>query len=325
MSKAKYPQAVVQYNNLDATRIEFGTPLKNKHGGKFVSVKYRDPADNAAKELVLVVPWLRTPFGVSRFVADNGDVNYNLLLTLDPKQPGADDLRRSLESLHSRMVDEAMSKPKDWCGKPNVIREVAETLCRPVSRPAMKDGEPALDKEGNEYPPNFSLKFPLEKNDTGIFDVEVYRSFKEDPIPVAEAEFDKYISKGAQVCGLVVCSGVWIAGNNSSMVFRASQLKFRAGRARLQSGLIKEVLPDSDDEDDNMDDLSNNADVSSTTAEGETREDTEEEVEEDEEDDEEEVEREPTPPPTPSKKTSVSRGRKRKAETEAPASPAAKR
>lgn len=334
MSNNKVSQAIVQYTEFDVSRVVFGKPLPNKHGGRFVSVKYRD-TDNTLKELVLVLPWLRTPFGVSSFKNekndknDNAEPSYSITLTLDPAQKGADKVREVLEDLHKAMVTEGETHMTEWFnGKVNKLSHV-EANCYELARPARSsDGK-------TEYPRNFSLKFPFAKNSTEEFDVELYRDFNEPQIKVTLKNYEEYITKGCQVRGLVICNGIWIT-SKCSMVFRASQLQFRQGRTKIPSGLIKSVLPDSDDENDPTasDDFDDDVETASTTAESEVKvkvepgagnaSDGDDSESDDDEQEEEEVERQPTPAAAAAKKP-VQRGRKRRADGEADSTPASKR
>lgn len=316
MTTPETPQAVVKYNEFDVSRVVFGTPLKNKHGGKYVSLKYRD-TDNVEKEMILVLPWLRAPFGVSAYTdkVSGKILSYSLPLTLDPKQEGAEDVQRTLESLYKAMVLEMKNNDEAWVNE-ELLDGQAEILCKKLLRSSK-------GKDGTKYPPNFSMKFPLEK-DSDYFDVKVYSSFKQPPVEVHKDECDKQISKGSQVRGLVICNGIWITNKNASMVFRASQLQYRQTRTKVPDGLIKSVLVDSDDEDEDENNMeteemvSNNVEVSSTTPEADTLETDEEE--EDNEEEEEEVERDLSPPP----KKTATRGRKRKVDTEHQNAPATK-
>lgn len=308
-------QAIIKYNELDTSRIVLGKPIKNKHGGKFVRVQYLDPRDNVPKELVIVFPYLRAPFGVKEWEAKEAgkDPSYSLSLTLDESQEHATEVHEMMKKLQDFLYTSAGENGGEWLNQDDLTPQTAKMLCNPL----IKVSKP---KDGVQYPPNLQMKFPPKRNregkDEDTFDVSVRMSLREAPEYPTKQNFSEKVPPGSRVRGLMSCSGIWLA-QKASLVFRAAQLQVLPGATRLQENAIESVF-DSDDEGEDL-----GAETVPYAGDSEDASGAGDNQVADSDDDTSESEEEQ--PPSPVAAAKPVRGRKRKADVAPAGGSAAKR
>uniref|UniRef100_A0A6C0C3U3 Uncharacterized protein n=1 Tax=viral metagenome TaxID=1070528 RepID=A0A6C0C3U3_9ZZZZ len=301
------------------SNVTYKAPLVNKRGGKSVMCQL-----NGAP-IVLQFPLMLT-WGINERVDEqSGRVSYDMALQFEKgKSSSIDKFESALQKFQDKILDDAVSKSKEWFGKSKLSREVAEAMMYPILKhPKKKDGSGEPDFERS---PTLKLKIPFWDNK---YNIELY-SMEGKPAYLPEDTARKMgidspqgvrcpvdlVPKASHVKGLLACTGVWMAGGRFGVTWKLVQACVRPPVRLVGSGQCH-IAEDSDDEE--MDDTLNkhdavvNNDNSSSYKEEEVLGPTfdESDQEEAEEEAEEEAgEQKETCPPSPKKKKRVVRRKK---------------
>ena len=230
-------QQITHHNNFDANNINFSDLRKNKMGGKVIYI-----SNEGRKKMLLQIPKMRAPFGLSEFVDQNsGRSSYSIDLSLD----GQDDLQTALRGLDSKVVSLIAANSKAWLGKAHTETVIRDVLYKPVV------------KEPNDPKYSPTIKLKILTNDKGEFIPEAYNNKREE-VKLSSLE------KGQSMKAIAHISQVWIIDNKCGVTMRLEQAFF------APTDKIKGFAFQDDDED------------MGEGAEAEEEEEEEEEVEYDE-------------------------------------------
>ena len=189
---------IITSNNFDSSNVSFSELRKNKMGGKVVYIS------NAAttKKLVMQLPKMRAPFGLSRFDDQNsGKSTFSLDLSLD----GREEFRAALEGLDDKIVKLVAANSKAWLGKVHSATVVRDVLYKPIVK---------LPQD-SKYAPTIKLKVMVDSN--GNFIPEAYDSKSK------KISFDA-LEKGQHMRAIVHVSQVWIIDNKCGVSLRLEQV-----------------------------------------------------------------------------------------------------
>jgi|TARA_B110000483_G_scaffold238417_1_gene314998 hypothetical protein len=307
--------SITKAKNFNATSVTYKEAVVNKRGGKSVQCQL-----NGAP-IVLQFPLMLT-WGINERVDEqSGRVSYDMALQFEPdKSSSIRKFLTNLENFQNKVLDDAVSKSKEWFGKSKLSREVAEAMMYPILKyPRKKDGSGDPDNERN---PTLKLKVPYWD---GTYSIELY-DLTGEPVFLPEATSKRMglevppqgtrgpvdvVPKASHVKGLLACTGVWMAGGRFGVTWKLVQACVRPPVRLVGSGKCH-IADDSDDEE--MEDSIKKYDAKEESVKektGPTFDDTdegEEDVsEEAEEDAVEEVEEETPPEPKKIKKKVVRR------------------
>lgn len=291
-----------------ASDIAYKPPVVNKRGGKNVQVQLN------GQPLVLQIPLMLTWGLNERVDEDTGRVSYDISLQFDPSAHSSiASFLEAMKELEEKVKNDAVENSKLWFGKSKMTRDVVDVLMYPILKyPKDKDsGE--LDYSRN---PTLKLKVPYWEDK---FNVELYdmdRKVLYTP-PRKGASNDEvltpmdHLPKGANIKGLIQCTGLWFAGGKWGMTWKLVQAMVRKPVRLVGSGSCQ-IADDSDDEELGEALNKKSPDVSSSQKVDDS--DSEEEEEDnagptfptDDDEDDNAVE-EPSPPPAPKKKKVVRR------------------
>ena len=300
---------ITKAKTFQPTQVAYKPPKVNTRGGKNVQCQLN------GHPIVLQFPLMLT-WGVNERVDEqSGRVSYDMALQFGKDSASVVKFQEALRQFQEKVLNDAVSKSREWFGKAKLSREVAEAMMYPILKyPKKKDGSGEPDYE--RYP-TLKLKVPYWD---GKFNVELYDLKKKalylPRIPGALGpQGDKtpvdVIPKASHVKGLLACTGVWMAGGRFGVTWKLMQAGVRPPVRIVGAGQCH-ILDDSDDEDV-VEQLKKNETSKDTTV----KSDEDENVgpsfgSSDDDEDEEEEEKPATPPPAPKKKKKVVRRKKKK-------------
>jgi len=305
---------ITKAKKFNASSVTYKPAKVNSRGGKNVSVQLK------GQPLVLQFPLMLT-WGVNERVDEqSGRKSYDLALQFGGTCSRAvDKMLANLKDFQEKVLNDSVSKSKEWFGKSKLSREVAEAMMYPILKyPKKKDGsgEPDYDRS-----PTLKLKIPYWEDK---FKVELY-NMKKEAIFLTNSTNDEsggrqrtpvdFIPKASHIKGLLACTGVWMAGGRFGVTWKLVQASVRppvrlvgAGQCHIQS--------DSDDDEAIQTLSKSESSPAEPVSSGPVADDSDSSSSDDEvveKQDPEPEEPDPEPDPQPKKKKKVVRRRKKKA------------
>jgi len=307
MPKPQYTKAKA----FKPSETTYKPPTVNKRGGKNVQVLLN------GQPLILQIPLMLT-WGVNERVDEqSGRVSYDLSLQFEKgKSQAVEKFRTAFEKFQSKILDDAVANSKAWFGKTTQSRPVLEALMYPILKfPKKKDDSGDTDYDRD---PTVKLKIPYWE---GKFNIELYDvQGKEMYIPPKTVDSVvpqgnktplDLVEKGAHLSGLIMCTGLWMAGGRFGVTWKLLQACV-APPVRLLGSRTCHIAYDSDDEqalarlDQKSTVEAQDVQEVEEVVAGPTFSDSEDEAEVEEE----EEDKPATPPPAPKKKKVVRRRKK---------------
>ena len=298
--------SITKAKQFNPSKVTYRAPLVNKRGGKSVQCQL-----NGAP-IVLQFPLMLT-WGVNERVDEqSGRVSYDMALQFEPdKSSSINKFMLALQAFQEKILDDSVTKSKDWFGKSKLSREVAEAMMYPILKyPKKKDGSGEPDHDRN---PTLKLKIPFWD---GKYNIELYdmsgkpayvpedtaRKMGIEPPQGARSPSD-IVPKASHVKGLLDSTVVSREDGHNGVTRKLVQSIVRRQDRQEDSGMCH-IADDSDDEE--MDANLNKYDATKDEGAGAYKEevtgptfdDSDDGDEEEEEEEEEVVEK----PPTPKKK-----------------------
>jgi len=305
--------SITKAKQFNPSKVTYRAPIVNKRGGKNVQCQLN------GSPIVLQFPLMLT-WGIDERVDEqSGRVSYDMALQFETgKSSSIEKFEAALKKFQDKILDDAVSKSKEWFGKSKLSREVAEAMMYPILKhPKKKDGSGEPDFERS---PTLKLKVPFwdGKYNIELYDMDGKAAYlPEDTArkmgietPQGARSPADLVPKASHVKGLLACTGVWMAGGRFGVTWKLVQACVRPPVRLVGSGLCH-IADDSDDDemDTNLKKYDASADDSVAPYQeeetiGPTFDDTDDDEDEVEEEEEEEK------PPTPKKKKKVVRRRK---------------
>ena len=138
---------VILSKNFNAENLMIGDMSKNKAGGNQVTLKYNDD-----KKIIMQIPELTTPFGLSEYTPDNGvgQVKYSIDFSFKGHTENAriQSFMNKMRAIDEKMISLAVENSPTWFGK-QMSKEVVEELYRPLVKES---------KQPEKYAPTIKLK-----------------------------------------------------------------------------------------------------------------------------------------------------------------------
>jgi hypothetical protein len=225
--------SVILYKNFDINSLSPSEVVKNKSGGNQVSLKY-----NEQKKIILQVPAMNAPFGLSEYVPDNksNPVKYSIDFSFrghedDPKICRYLNLMRNLDSY---MIDMGVEHSKTWFGK-EMSREVVGELYRPLVKES---------KQPEKYAPTIKMKIRT-RQDNNTLVVEAFNS-------VDRSSFDiNDFQSGTNGKCIVDFAPIWFVNKQFGLTLTILQLEVCEVP---QNKLVGFSFQDDDENDELIDD-----------------------------------------------------------------------
>ena len=237
--------------------VTYREAVVNKRGGKSVQCQL-----NGAP-IVLQYPLMLTWGANERVDENSGRVSYDMALQFEPgRSSSIKKFQDALQAFQDKVLDDAVSKSKEWFGKSKLSREVAEAMMYPILKhPKKKDGSGEPDYDRN---PTLKLKIPYWD---GKFAIELYdmdskptflpadtaKRLGMENTPQGQRTPLDLIPKASHIKGLLACTGVWMAGGRFGVTWKLVQAQVRPPVRLVGSGLCH--IADDSDDDEMMDNL----------------------------------------------------------------------
>lgn len=209
-------------SDFDASSVNFSKMRKNRNGGKAV---YLNTGSGAGKILVQL-PYLRAPFGLSSFTDENTKrTSYSLDLSFDSEN---EDLQKIFEDVDANVLETVSANSQEWLGKKYNITVMKEALYKPIVRPGKGD-----------YPATMKLKVMTDLK-TGEFVPLSYNSQREQ-VPLDTIE------KGQNMMAIIDINQIWFIDNKFGVSVRLQQVLLEPSK-RLAAFAFRGV--ENNEEDD---------------------------------------------------------------------------
>tara|TARA_A100001015_G_C15034932_1_gene735572 strand:+ start:765 stop:1544 length:780 start_codon:yes stop_codon:yes gene_type:complete len=201
---------VVLASTFKIENVSFKEPKKNAVGGQSVLLNYWNENTRKNGPLLLQTPKMRMPFGPDISTAENGGKRYSVNTSLAHTDSPNLNLKQFTEII--RVLDEftkkfAVDNSEMWFGKKQKI-EVIEEFYKSAEKKSKND----------KYPSTIKLKLPVKMVGTPdsqkpVPQFEIYDDSKNNINVVVEHDIDlSCLEKGADIIGLIQCTGVWFVG-----------------------------------------------------------------------------------------------------------------
>lgn len=216
--------SIIMYNRFNTVNITCSGIQKNKAGGNMVHLNY-----TGYKKIIVQVPFMSAPFGLSDFTPDGGQVKYSIDVSFSNKT-GDEKITRfltAMRSLDDFMVKLAVEHSQSWFGK-KMSQEVVENLYRPLVKES---------KDPEKYAPTMKIKI---RNTDEKFNVEAY--------DMERGAFNLHqLLPGSSVRCIIELAPVWFVNKQFGLSFNLLQIQ-----VDLPSKLPSYSFNDEEDEDDEI-------------------------------------------------------------------------
>jgi len=214
---------ITKISDLSVSDIKFSDVRKNSKGGKVVYLNHK-----AGGKLMLKLPALRAPFGLSTFTDEgSGKVtSTNLPLSVDNPAVSA-----RLDEINKAVLGFVFDHCEEIMGK-KMGRETLAEMFKAPFKPAAKEG----------YSPILNLKVITDPA-TGVVKTESYDASGTD-VPLDSLE------KGQTVTTLVELSQIWRTPAGFGATYRVHQVKFSAANKLPSRALVESEAEDEAEDDE---------------------------------------------------------------------------
>ncbi len=216
--------AVTKCFDVDVADVSFSSqPKILDNGGKMVWISYK------GSPLIVQLPKMKAPFGVSRWCDDKGNVEkYSLDLSFGGSDERVAQTLEILKKMDEKILQSGMENSMNWFKKKFSSTEVMEALYYPIVR------QPKDEK----YAP--TIKLPLAFAN-GEFKFTAYDNTKDhNKVDLLDVN-----TKGCDVTAIIQATGLWIAGGKFGCSWKVQQL-----RVAPRESLPAYAFVDDDDEVD---------------------------------------------------------------------------
>jgi len=217
---------LTKISDLSVSDIKFSDVRKNSKGGKVVYLNHK-----AGGKLMLKLPPLRAPFGLSTFTDENTGKVTSTNLPLSVDNP---DVAKRLDEINKAVLNFVFDHCEEIMGK-KMGRETLSEMFKAPFKPSGKEG----------YSPILNLKVIMDPAN-GSIKTESYDSSGTD-VPLDSLE------KGQTVTTLVELSQIWRTPAGFGSTFRVHQVKFSAANKLPSRALVDEESGDDEEEDEDED------------------------------------------------------------------------
>jgi len=310
--------SVIKYKNFDLANITYSDVKQTKMGGYNIYLQYKTPGMSNGHNIYVQTPKMFCPFGASSYkkIDSNELPRYNLNLSFKKTEQDLLNFQEKISNLDDMVLEKVLNDPKLLSLLNIKGKKVSKEGLRFLQVPTVK-----LPKDDTkDYPANLSVKIPT-KYDTGAFITEFYDSKTRERMEVNHDNIESLVPKKVEVKCLLRFASIWFVGGKFGIALRGEQVVVYPSKSLNGFAFID----DSDDEDEQVAEVSEQMKgvvLSDTEDEEEVDEEVEEVVSEDEEveedapvlsedsDEVEEVVEEAKPKRRGRKKTTTSRKRK---------------
>jgi len=277
--------SVIKYKNFDLNNITYSDVKQTKMGGYNIYLQYKTPGMSNGHNVYVQTPKMFCPFGASSYKkTDSNELpRYNLNLSFKKTEQDLMNFQEKITALDDMVLEKVLNDPKLLSLLNIKGKKVSKEGLRFLQVPTVK-----LPKDDTkDYPANLSVKIPT-KYDTGAFVTEFYDSKSRERMDVNHDNIESLVPKKVEVKCLLRFASIWFVGGKFGVALRGEQVVVYPSKSLNGFAFID----DSDDEADEVQEVSEQMKgvVLSDTEDEDEDEAEAEEVVEDEASEEEEVE-----------------------------------
>ena len=216
--------SIIKISDLSVSDIKFSDVRKNSKGGKMVYLNHK-----LGGKLMLKLPALKAPFGLSTFIDENSGKVTSTNLPLSVDNPA---VATRLDEINKAVLNFVFDHCEEIMGK-KMSRDTLTEMYKSPFKAAAKEG----------YYPLLNLKVITDPI-SGAIKTESYDSTGAD-VPLDSLE------KGQSVTTLVELSQIWRTPAGFGATFRVHQVKFSATNKLPSRALVEsEDEVEEEEEDD---------------------------------------------------------------------------
>ena len=224
-SRKKMALNVMKISEFNPALIKFSDVRKNARGGKMVYLNNTD-----GSKILLKLPQLKAPFGISSFTEESGKVSsYSLPLSCDNAEVAV-----KFAQLDERICNFVKDHSEDLLGK-KLSLEVIREMYKSPFKPSTKEG----------YAPLLNLKVIMDPT-TGAIKTEFYDAKGVD-VPLEQLEREK----GQLMTTLIEIAQIWRTPAGFGVSVRVRQAKVATANKIPARALIdddEQTIGDEEDE-----------------------------------------------------------------------------
>jgi len=213
LSTSESPSVLIP-KEVDLSKINFGTPVRNAKGGLFIPDQY-----GTKKSLRIQTPVMRIPFGLSSSTLyESSGMTVNVSFDQYESNPQLKQFFEFIKKFDNRVFESGKSSHKDWFPGKKYIPEVLEANFKRNIK----------DPKDPKYSPLMKFKVPQIKDK---YEIDV---FIENEPTTMEA-----LTPNAMIIAIVEPRSVWIVNGNFGVTWTVRQIKI------VESGPIGEGIKES--------------------------------------------------------------------------------
>jgi len=196
--------STILYREFDLDALTMGVVTKNRMGGKSVAPLY-----NRNRSIFMQTPAMPTPFGLSEYTPENGQIKYSIDLSYRHLEtdPRVATFRNLIDGIDNKMITLGVENSIAWFGK-SLSKDVVTELYRPLLK---------LPKQADKYMPTTKCKIRTNARD-GTFNLQAFDSEKKS------FDMTNFVS-GATVKAIVEFAPVWFMNKQFGLTLNLIQLE----------------------------------------------------------------------------------------------------
>ena len=201
---------LIKPENFDKSKLSLSSVRTyGNQGGKLIYINYDEK-----KNVDLITPSIRFPFGVNKFESDNGGCKYDLTLSLDNMEDASiKSFYTCIKQVDEFIKEEARKNSLTWFKKRDASEEVINALFTDSIK--QKDNySPVIKTKITEYNNEFKIAVYDDKANT------LYPNEQND-----SSAFLNKIKKNGRGVAIISPSVVWISNNRFGITWKLTQLK----------------------------------------------------------------------------------------------------
>ena len=216
MSQSKSQVKVVRFKELDVHKyLSIGKPVLNPNNSVYnASILY----DSA--HLILETPYLKNPFGLTKFMKGSG-MGYSItLMSTGTYTDGHDTIQAFFAQL--KKIDELMIEYGERYSETLFGKKMTRVEVKAIYEPGVRG---KMDATGNPYPDKISPKVIVRNNGYGVLPKIVV--FKNSKVPIdiySMEDFEALIEKGMSLRGIIQ-PRIYLMKDKFGLVYEYHQIK----------------------------------------------------------------------------------------------------
>jgi hypothetical protein len=233
---------ILNASNFDMSIVSYGTKKVNDRGGANMTIMNKSVRSGLRLSTPMMLTW-----GASEYVdkaTGESDGKYSMSLQFPEDEysnPECDAFLENMIALETKVKADALTKSKDWFGKPITSPDVIDAIYSPMLKYPYIKGTKERDYSRK---PTLSLKIPSWE---GAFKVEVYDEEGEAMFPnsetnptTCESQIKTYLARTNVMC-IIQCGGIWFTNGKFNITWKLMQAVIQKPRETIQGKCMIKV------------------------------------------------------------------------------------